>query len=309
MEYKVVTPAEPNYPKKLKERLGKDAPGKLYYNGPLEFLDKFTFTTISSDKPVGAGIRAFWDPLFTIMEYEMNHISGWYSVVETEMFMRALFTGYTRIKTNKKYHNFVTLFSAKGLAKESYEDFLLYRFYPPFDKIPVRDEYFRRAENGELLMLSITEPDVGRQLRRNIMERNFISCALADLVYIPHAPKGSKTYVLAKRVLNAGIPVFTVTRELLIENRVHEWAPEFDCLHKLDVAGYNRKTIKDLLEKQGAKLYVPSEPQKEIIPDNILSPNNNRFDKPLQYDIPLPKIPMVKEPSQRNISFGKKRHK
>ena len=178
----------------------------------------------------------------------MNHISGWYSVVETEMFMRALFTGYSGSK-DKKYHSFVTLFSAKGLARESYEDFLLYRFYPPFDKIPVREEYLRRAKAGELLMLSVAEPTVGRQLRKNIMERNFLACALADLVYMPFAPKGSKTYTLAKRVVEAKIPVFTVLD------------PEVGgSLHRLGIRGFNRETVKTLLYEHGAKLFVDAKP-------------------------------------------------
>ncbi|MEW6557492.1 MAG: hypothetical protein AB1349_09075 [Elusimicrobiota bacterium] len=45
MEHKILTPKDKNYPKKLKERLNKwagEPDPTLYYNGPLEFLDKWT---------------------------------------------------------------------------------------------------------------------------------------------------------------------------------------------------------------------------------------------------------------------------
>jgi len=306
MEYQVVTPSDAKYPKKLKKRLGADCPAKLYYNGPLEFLDHFTLATIASDKPTGAGIRAFWDLLYAIWDYEMNHISGWYSVIETEMFHKALFTGFSHRRT-EKYHSFITLFSAKGLVKESYDDFLLYRFYPPFDKFLTRDEYFRRAKDGELLMLSVVKPDEGRQLRKNIVERNFLACALSDLVYIPWAPKGSKTYTLAKKVVQAKIPVFTVDRELLIENKVNEWDPDFDRLYRLGIPGYNRKTLKPVLEQMGAKLYVYKEPIIDMTHHISPADKNASDNKMIQYELPEVKKIMVKEPVQHNL-FKKKKY-
>jgi len=88
----------------------------------------------------------------------MNYIESWHSVMETEIFRLGLF----------RENLTVTLFSAKGLAKESYESFLEDRFYPPLHEFPERDEYFRRAAQGDLLMLSIALPDVGRTVRKNV---------------------------------------------------------------------------------------------------------------------------------------------
>ena len=131
----------------------------------------------------------------------MNYIGGWHSVIESEIFRLSLF----------RKHNTTTLFSAKGLNKETCDSFLLDRFYPPLHEFPERDEYFRRAEDGELLMLSISRPDEKRQLRKNIMERNRLYCFLADIVFIPYGPKGSKTYTMAKRIVRMNIPTLPLT--------------------------------------------------------------------------------------------------
>lgn len=233
MEYKILTPDNPKYPKKIKERLGSESP-KIYYNGHLEFLDKFTMAVISADSIGGLGLMAANQVLFTIREYEMNYIGAWQSVMETEIFRLGLFRKNTT----------VTLFTSKGLAVETFESFLLDRFYPPMDKFPEREEYFRRDKQGELLVLSITNPNEKRQLRKNILERNWVACNLGDIVFVPYGVKGSKTYMVAKRVLEAKIPIFTTDSE---ENK---------DLHQLGISGFNRKTVKHFLEERGAKLSV-----------------------------------------------------
>ncbi|MFH1231173.1 MAG: hypothetical protein V1709_06710 [Planctomycetota bacterium] len=311
MEYKIVTPADANYPKKLKERLGENCPPKLYYHGPLEFLDLFTIATIASDIQIGSGIKAFWDPEIAIMDFESNNISGWYSVLETEMFHGALLRGFAHEK--KRYHNFMTLFSAKGLAKETFEDFLLYRFYPPFDKIPVRTEYFRRIKNNDILMLSIVEPEQGNQLRKNIMERNWIACVLADIVYIPWAPKKSKTLALAKRLVEAKIPVFTVDKDLLLKWGLYDNPDYYEGLYKLGIKGYDEKATRQLLTEMGAKLYVHDEskaflpmqaPIKEDKPPEKYVPPKPQ-PTVTQYEFPMTKLAGVKEPKKSKLQHGK----
>ena len=234
MEYKILTPSDSKYPKKLKERLGSECPEKLYYNGPLEYLDKFTMAVISADSIGGEGLMAANQVLFTIREYEMNYIGPWQSVMETEIFRLGLW---------KKCHNTVTLFSAKGLSAESFELFLLDRFYPPLHQFPEREEYFRRAQYGEMLMLSITKPDVKSYMRQYIIERNWVSCNLGDIVFIPYGVKGSKTYAVAKKIVEKGIPVFTTDSSVNKD------------LHDAGIPGYNRKTVREYLEKHGAKVW------------------------------------------------------
>ena len=232
MEYQVLDRSDSRYPARLVERLGAEAPARLYYHGPLELLARPTLASMCADSIGGAGLMATNQLLFTIREYELNYIGGWHSIMETEIFRLGLW----------RYNHTVTLFTAKGLAHETFDSFLLDRFYPPLDKFPEKREYIRRSGANELLVLSIVEPDTSRSLRLNVVERNWIACALADFIFIPYAPKGSKTYALAKRVKEAGWPVFTVDD------------PPGASLHELGIVGLNRKSIGMFLEGLGAKL-------------------------------------------------------
>ena len=271
MEYKIITQDDSEYPQKLIERLGDKCPDKVYYNGPLEFLEHFTMAVISADSISGLAMMATNQLLFTVREYEMNYIGSWHSVMETEIFRLGLFRKNTT----------VTLFSAKGLQVETFESFLKDRFYPPLHEFPERDEYFRRAGNGELLMLSVSSPDETRQVRKNIMERNRISCVLADIVFIPYGPKGSKTYTMAKRIIDANIPVFTIDSD------------ECGDLHKLGIPGFNRKSVKVFLENKGAKLAIPQNEIRKPIDVEI-------YNKP-----PNQQLSFIKEPTQAELEFKK----
>lgn len=268
MEYKIITLGDSNYPKKFIERLGDKCPKKLYYNGPLEYLNKFTIAVLCSEDSGGVAFMEMNQVLYTLRDYAINYIGGWFSWMEREIFMLGLYRSYST----------VVIFSSKGLKNETFDSFLLEIFPPPMHQFPQRKEYFRRAQEGKLLMLSIVEPDEKRKIYKNIMERNFVSCALADIVFIPYAIKGSKTYTSAKRILKANIPVFTVEHNISKD------------LHDLGIPGYNRKTVKNLLEEKGAKLPVPEkvEVQRENIPEV--------------------KIPYeVKQPSQATINFIKEK--
>jgi len=266
MEYRIINLSDAEYPWKAKERLGDNAPEKIYYSGPLEFLDRFTMSVICSDKSHGIELWETNQVLFTVREYAMNYIGSWHSVIETEIFRLGLF---------KKY-NTVTLFSAKGLNNETYDSYLLDRFYPPLHEFPERDEYFRRTEEGKLLMLSICKPGETKQSRKNIMERNLMACMLGDIVFIPYGPKGSKTYITAKKVIETNIPVFTLDH------------PTSADLHKLGIPGFNRKTIKKFLEGHGVKLGVIE---------------NKQDNSKLKYEIPEYKSTIVEEPAQTVLKF------
>ncbi len=260
MEYNVITPNDSEYPQKLIERLGQRCPDNLYYHGPLELLDHFSFGVICSDDTGGIVLMETNQVLFTVREYEMNYIGSWHSIIETEIFRLSLF------RKNKT----TTLFSAKGLQAETFDSYLLDRFYPPLGHFPERDEYFRRAETGEMLMLSVCNPEETRQLRKNIMERNWTVCMLADIVFIPYGEKGSKTYTMAKRISKENIPIFTIDHE------------ESKDLHDLGIPGFNRKTVKAFLEANGAKL---PNPKNEMI-----------------YLTEIPDIPTSQQPAIKNRS-------
>jgi hypothetical protein len=230
MEYKILTPSDQYYPNRLIERLGKSAPEHIFYTGPLDFLNRFTVAVISADSISGLAMMAANQLLFTIREYDLNLIGGWHSVMETEIFRLGLF----------RKNLTVTLFTAKGVASETFESFLQTRFYPPLHEFPEREEYFRRARDGKLLMLSISPPEEKKMKRPNIINRNWLACALSDAVFVPFAEKGTKTLALAKRVFTAGIPIFTTDHD---DNK---------SLHQLEIPGLSRKSVGTYLENLGA---------------------------------------------------------
>ena len=244
MEYQILIPSDQNYPKRLLEHLGKNSPEQIFYRGPLNFLKRFTMAVISADSISGLALMAANQLLFTIREYDLNLIGGWHSVMETEIFRLGLFR-----------KNFtVTLFTAKGLARETFDSFLETRFYPPLHEFPEREEYFRRAKEGNLLMLSISPPKEARMKRLNIINRNWLACVLSDVVFVPFAEKGTKTLSLAKRVLAAQIPVFTTDHEA---NKP---------LHQLGIPGLSRKSVGDYLENLGAhRASTFKEDQNQIV--------------------------------------------
>jgi hypothetical protein len=244
MEYKILTPSDQEYPKRLLERHGKESPEQIFYTGPLHFLKRFTMAVISADSISGLAMMAANQLLFTIREYDLNLIGGWHSVMETEIFRLGLF----------RKNLTVTLFTAKGLASENFESFLQTRFYPPLHEFPEREEYFRRAREGRLLMLSVSQPEEKRMKRPNIINRNWLACALADVVFVPFAEKGTKTLSLAKRVLSAQIPIFTTEYD---DNK---------SLHRLGIPGLSRKSVGTYLENLGAQRASPfKEKHNEIV--------------------------------------------
>lgn len=266
MEYQVLKPVDAGYPARLNERLGADAP-TLCWSGPLELLDRLTIAVAASDSIPAQAMFATNQLLFTIREFGLNYIGGWHSVMETEIFRIALDR-----RNDPHGMRSLTLFSARGLERESWEGFLADRFGAkgPFTGFPEKEEYFRRAADRELLVLSVTEPSLSRMTPKNIMARNLAACALANVVFIPFAEKGTKTYSLCKRVLAAGIPVF---------------APE--CVENRDLVGlgipvFGRKNVGPYLERLGTLRGGPPafagerSPGATAVPEPIERPQPNR---------------------------------
>jgi predicted Rossmann fold nucleotide-binding protein DprA/Smf involved in DNA uptake len=266
MEYKIAERDSPQYPRKLIDRLNQASPERIYYFGPLELLDHFTMGVVSADSISGIGMMAANQLLFTIREYSINYIGSWFSVMETEIFRLGLW------RANQN----VTLFSSKGLAKESFESYLKARFYPPMHEFPEREEYFRRAQENELLMLSIVDPNLGKMMRKNIIERNFIACMLSDAVFIPFAERGTKTLAMAKRLATTEVPLFTTDCE---ENRQ---------LHKLGIPGLKRQDVGNYLENLGAKLSDPNSKRRKNNNPASLAPDQEKVpEKPTMSQIKL----------------------
>lgn len=242
MEYQTLKPGDRDYPKKLTRRLGAEAP-TLYYHGPLKLLDRFTMAVIAADAIPGQAMLATNDMLFKIREYALNYIGPWHSVMETEIFRLGLYA-----PNDPQRLRSVTMLTARGLARENWDDYLGDRFgyEGPFTGFPEKEEYYRRACDGELLVLSITEPNTKRFLRQNILARNWIACALADVVFVPFAEKGSKTLITVNQVVQADIPIFTCQYSADKLTDINK------DLFELGILAYTRKTVGKYLESLGA---------------------------------------------------------
>jgi len=254
MDYETLTPDDPRYPRKLRARLKDEAP-TLYFNGPLRLLDRFGLGVVCADHHTGVSFLATNELLFKIREYALNYIGPWHAVIETEIFRLALDT-----PTDPERRRSLTILTARGLAIENWDNFLGDRFgyRGPFTGFPQKEEFYRRARDGELLWLSVTPPAQKRIERKIILQRNRVACALADIVYVPSAPRGSKTYTVVRRALKDGVPIFTCWNP-------HE-RPEFSNQHLYDlgIPYHTRKTVGKFLESLGARTDDPPPFEKPL---------------------------------------------
>ena len=234
MEYQVLKPGARLYPQKLRDRLGNEAP-PLYYQGPLHLLDRFCLGVLSA---FDFDTDAFWASnrlQFVLQEQHLNLIGPWLSPIELVLFqMSFLYRNLT-----------MTCFSSKGLAHESFEGFTADRYRPPVEGFDQQFIYRRQVEEGQVLMLSVTEPEESRRRTALIQKRNLAVCALSDLVFIPYAKPRTKTWETVKKVLALLIPCFTSDD------------PSNARLHKLGVPGFNRKNLQKALESWGAPADAP----------------------------------------------------
>lgn len=242
MEYETLTTQDPRYPRKLRERLKDEAP-TLYIHGPLRLLDRFTMAVIAADSAPAQVFLAMNDLLFKIREYGINYIGPWHAVYETEIFRLALYT-----PNDPDRRRSVTICTGRGLVAENWDNFLGDRFgyKGPFTGFPEKEEFYRRAREEELLWLSITPPEQKRFERKNIILRNRVACALADVVFALFAEKGTKTLSVIKHVLKTGVPMFTCQYSGDKATDVNEE------LFALGIPSYNRKTVGKYLESLGA---------------------------------------------------------
>ena len=247
MEFETLTTADPRYPRKLLERLRGEAP-TLYFHGPLKLLERFSMAVICADLHSGKAMLATNDMLFKIREYALNYIGPWHAVMETEIFRLALDT-----PTDPDRRRSLTICTARGMARENLDNFLGDRFgYDgPFTGFPQKEEFCRRARDEELLWLSITKPEQKRFLRQDIMLRNRVACALADVVFVPFAEKGNKTLITVKQVLRDGVPMFTCQYS---DDKATDVNKD---LFALGIPSYSRKTIGKYLEAMGATVDAP----------------------------------------------------
>jgi hypothetical protein len=211
------------------------------------------------------------DMLFKIREYALNYIGPWWSVMETEIFRLALDT-----PTDPERRRSLTICTARGLARENWDNFLGDRFgyKGPFTGFPQKEEFYRRAREGELLWLSIAPPEQKRLERKTIICRNRVACALADVVLVPFAEKGNKTLSVVKHALKTGVPMFTCQYSADQATDVNK------DLFALGVPSYNRKTVGKYLESLGAR--VDGSPPFPVNAEPVLQVGEDRSTYPMR---------------------------
>jgi hypothetical protein len=264
MEFEALTTQDPRYPRRILERLKDESP-TLYFHGPLKLLDRFTLAVIAADSTPAPAQLATNDLLFKIREYALNYIGPWHAIWETEVFRLALDT-----PTDLDRRRSVTICTGRGLATENWDNFLGDRFgyKGPFTGFPQKEEFYRRARANELLWLSITPPEQKRFERKNIILRNRVVCALADVVFVLFAESGTKTMPVVKQALKTGVPMFTCQYS---EDPATDVNKE---LFALGIPSYTRKTVGKYLESLGARVDAPPPfpPPPEEAPIVIVPP-------------------------------------
>ena len=248
MEYETLTTRDPRYPVKVLERMKDDAP-TIYFHGPLKLLDRFNLTVIGADLIPGQALMAMSDSFMTVRQYAMNFVGPWQAVGEMEVFTYVLET-----KFDPDRRRSLTACTARGLARENWDNFLGDRFgyKGPFTGFAQKPEYYRRAREEELLWLSVTPPEQLRFERKYIILRNRVACALADVVYVLFAEKGTKTFSVVGHALKTGVPMFTCQYSDDKPTDVNK------DLFALGIPSYNRKTVGKYLESLGATVDAPS---------------------------------------------------
>jgi hypothetical protein len=276
MDCEALKPDDARYPKKLRERLGPDAP-TLYFHGPLKLLDRFCLSVVAGDQIPGQAMIASNDMLFTVREYSMNYVGPWWSVMETEIFRLAL-----DVPKDPDRRRSLTILTARGLEAETWDNFLGDRFgyKGPFTGFPQKDEFYRRAKAGEILWLSITPPQQKRLERSIIRLRNWVACALGDAVFFPFSEKGAKSFNAVRRTVKAGLPVFTCQYGPDKETDVNK------DLFALGIPSYTRKTVGKYLESLGATRDAPPPfpppPPDYSVPDHVWAAIARKTQKPRQ---------------------------
>ncbi len=181
---KYITQTEPDYPERLRQYLGADAPDAIWTLGNLNLLTNAggaLWALFCSSRCPGAVILKTHEFAQHLREAGVPTIGGYHSPVEKEC-LRILLRGSQPI----------ILCPARGL-----------------EKMRLRGEWKQPFAEGRLLLLSVFDEKHRRPTIQLTSRRNVVVAALADKVLIAHASEGGKTLGFAQRVLGWGKPVFT----------------------------------------------------------------------------------------------------
>jgi len=167
-----------HYPRLLIERLGKEAPQKLFAIGQPELICLPKTALFSSNLCPGDEILKAMDLAQQWRDQGRCIISGFHSPIEKEC-LRILLRGRQP----------VIICPARSM-----------------ENIRIPKEWRRGIETGRILLLSFFEPPQRRITAGQSEKRNLLVASLADNIYFAHITPGGKTERLVEQVTRWKIP-------------------------------------------------------------------------------------------------------
>jgi predicted Rossmann fold nucleotide-binding protein DprA/Smf involved in DNA uptake len=187
------------YPMALLDRLGDASPCCLYTMGDAAILRNRLLGLICSIRCPGGIVIQTYDAVCALRDAGVVVIGGFHSPMERECLDILLLRG-TQL---------AIICPARGLAG-----------------LRIGGSARKAISEGRLLVLSPFEKSVRRTTALQAMQRNDLVAALADIVWVPHATPGGKTWATIRRVLARGQTVFSFTDDENFE-LIHSGAEPF----------------------------------------------------------------------------------
>ena len=179
----IIDSKDSRYPARLEERLGRDAPVRLWALGNYDLIKIPKTAFFCSNRCPGDAILAVMDKAREWRENGRCVISGFHSPIEKEC-LKILLRGKQPI----------IICPARGL-----------------DGIRIPREWRNGIEAGRVLLLSPFDPSKRRLTAVLSERRNLIVAASADEVYFAHITPNGKASQLAEQVTRWGIPIVKIS--------------------------------------------------------------------------------------------------
>ena len=198
------------FPPALRDRLGKSAIEKLYIIGDATILKQSAVAFVCSVKCPGSVVIHTFDAIRELRDAGVVVVGGFHSPMEQEC-LEFLLRGKQP----------VIMSPAKGLSR------------------PRLSTTQRSAiEDGRLTLVSIFSQTETRTNKKQSQSRNEFVAALSASVLIPHASPGGNAELIARKVLERGQPLYTISD------------PENDVLIKLGAKPYSSLQIEAIRNRK-----------------------------------------------------------
>jgi predicted Rossmann fold nucleotide-binding protein DprA/Smf involved in DNA uptake len=185
MKVRRIERGEPDYPAVLYDRLDTAAPPCLYALGDTAIMRNRLVGLVCSIQCPGSIVIKTFDAIREVRDAGVVVIGGFHSPMERQC-LDILLRG----------NQPVILCAAKGLPG-----------------IRLGRDARQAVSENRLLVISPFDQDVRRTTAVQAMQRNDLVAALADVLWVPHAVPGGKTWRTLRRVLDRGQTVFTFSGE------------------------------------------------------------------------------------------------